>query len=678
MEEKNPLYTEFKGKYNAVPFSAIQPRHYEPAIERGIRIAQDEIEAICSNSETPTFENTIVALERCGKDLDRVLNVFYPLTSALSDDEMMDISMRVAPELSEYSTSITLNERLWNRIKQVYEEKDKYELDAEDTMLLTETYDSFRRSGALLEAQDRETLKKINSELTELTTRFGQNVLKELNTYEIYLKKEDLDGLPHRIVNQAYSEAKAVAREGEYRFNLSQPVYMSFMKYSDRRDLRGKFYRLYTGRNISGEFSNIDVVLRIAALRHEKARILGFDTYADLKLSHTMAGTKERVFKLLDDLADAYRPAQEKEIERLNAFAKDNGLLDDEIKPWDYSYVANKVKEAEYQCDEEQFRPYFPLDAVKKGVFGLAHRLYGISFEPVKDIDVYHPDVEVFEVKDEDGSYLGLLYTDFFPRDSKRPGAWMTDFGGMWREPDGNVHRPHVSIVMNFTKPHGNTPSLLSTSEVGTFLHEFGHSLHGLLANTKYASLSGTNVYRDFVELPSQFNENFLTTPEFLETFARHWQTGEPIPAEMIERLVRARQFGAAYACMRQLNFGILDMKWHTVTGPVKDLATFEREAIEKVKIFEDIDNSLISPQFSHIFSGGYAAGYYSYKWAELLDADAFAAFEENGIYDKKTATSFRKNILEKGGSEYPDVLYRRFRGRDADISALLKRDGIA
>ena len=672
----NPLYNDFKGRYAEVPFSEIKTEHFEPAIERGIKLAKDEIEVICSNEEAPDFKNTIVALEKAGKDLDRVLNVFYPLNSALSDDELMDISLKVAPLLSEYSTSITLNERLWERIKYVYDHRDEYNLDGEDNMLLSETYDSFRRSGALLDEKGREQLKKINAELTELTTVFGQNVLKELKTYRIFLDAEDVEGLPQRIINQAADDAVKAEKPGKYLFNLSQPVYMAVMKYCNSRDVRERFYRLYTGRNISGEFSNSDVVLKIVRLRLEKARLLGYDTYADLKLSHTMAKNKVNVFSLLDKLAEAYRPAQLKEFSELNKFAKERGILTEDMKPWDYSFVANKLKEAKYNCGEEQFRPYFPVDAVVKGVFSLANRLYGISFEKV-NIDVYHPDVEAFEVKDEDGSYLGLLYTDFFPRDNKRPGAWMTDFGGFWIEDDGKEHRPHVSIVMNFTKPHGDSPSLLSTSEVETFLHEFGHALHGLLTKTRYASLSGTNVYRDFVELPSQFNENFLTNEDFLKTFAHHWRTGELIPAEMIANLVRSRQFGAAYACLRQLGFGVLDMMWHTITEPVADVADFEKQAIDKVKVFEDIDNSLISPQFSHIFSGGYAAGYYSYKWAELLDADAFAAFEESGIYNKETATSFRKNILEKGGSVYPDVLYRRFRGRDADISALLKRDGI-
>lgn len=672
----NPLFEDFTGRYGEIPFSKIKTEHYEPAIERGIALARQEIEKIISNPEEPDFENTIVALENAGGDLDRALNVFYPLNSALSDDELMEISLRVAPKLSEYSTSVTLNAELWQRIKTVYERKEEFNLDREDMMLLTETYDSFRRSGALLGEEDREKLRHLNSELTQLTTLFGQNVLKELNTYKIYLKENEITGLPERIVNQAKADADKEGREGEYLFNLSQPVYMSVMKYCDEREVRERFYRLYTGRNIKGEFSNTDIVLKIAALRLEKAKLLGFDTYADLKLSHTMAKTKENVETLLNDLAQAYRPAQLKEFEELNEFASEENLIDGDIKPWDYSYVANKLKEAKYKCDEEKFRPYFPLEAVKQGVFSLAERLYGITFKKV-NVNVYHPDVEAFEVLDSDGSYLGLLYTDFFPRESKRPGAWMTDFRPMKRNPDGTEQRPHVSIVMNFTKPHGDNPSLLSTSEVGTFLHEFGHALHGLFAGSKYSSLSGTNVYRDFVELPSQFNENFLTSPEFLETFARHWKTGEMLPVEMIESLVRSRQFGAAYACMRQLGFGILDMKWHTVMEPVRSVEAFEPEAIDSVKVFDNIPGSLISPQFSHIFAGGYAAGYYSYKWAEALDADAFAAFEENGLYDKKTAASFRKNILEKGGSEYPDILYRNFRGRDASISALLKRDGI-
>lgn len=677
-KNSNPLASPFAGKYGAVPFSSISAGHFAPAIESGIAKALAEIEAICSNPGKPDFSNTIVALERAGADLERALNVFYPLLSALSTPELMDISLKMAPKLSEYSTSITLNERLWQRIKSVYDNRAALGLDTEDSMLLSETYDSFRRSGALLPEQGRDKLRQLNAGLTELTTRFGQNVLKELNTYEIYLTADSLEGLPPRVVEEAAAEAAAKGRQGEYLFTLAQPVYMSFMKYSARRDLREHMYRLYTGRNIDGEHSNMDIVRRITALRLEKARLLGYDTYADYSLAHTMAGSKERVFELLDSLAGAYRPAQLAEFERLREFAAASGLLDGEMQPWDYSYVANKLKEAEYECDEEAFRPYFPLDAVVNGVFSLAGRLYGLSFTGLSDVEVYHPDVKAYEVKDEDGSYLGLLYTDFFPRESKRPGAWMTDFGGEWVNADGSVHRPHVSIVMNFTKPSAGRPSLLSTTEVGTFLHEFGHALHGLLAATKYSSLSGTNVYRDFVELPSQFNENFLTCPDFLNTFARHWSTGEPLPQEMIDRLVRSRQFGAAYACMRQLNFGILDMKWHTITGPVEDVAAFEQEASKAVSMFDPLEHSLVSPQFSHIFAGGYAGGYYSYKWAELLDADAFAAFEEKGVFDRDTARSFRTNILEKGGTEAPDILYRRFRGRDASVDALLRRDGIS
>lgn len=677
INNNNPLLQPFVGRYNQVPFASIKTGHFAPAIEQGIEEALAEIDGICKNEAEPDFRNTIVALERAGRSLEQALNVFYPLLSALSTQELMDISLEMAPKLSEYSTSITLNRQLWQRIKNVYDNRDKWSLDGEDAMLLKETYDSFRRSGALLQDEDRNRLRQLNAELTELTTRFGQNVLQELNRCEVQLGADELDGLPQRIVEEAAAEAAAKGHDGKYLFTLAQPVYMSFMKYSSRRDLREKMYRLYTGRNISGEFSNTDIVRRITALRLEKARLLGYDTYADYSLAHTMSGSKKRVFELLESLADAYRPAQHSEFERLNAFAKENSLIDSDMQPWDYSYVANKLKETQYECDEEQYRQYFPLDAVEKGVFSLATRLYGITFTELDDVEVYHPDVKVYEVNDADGSYLGLLYTDFFPRESKRPGAWMTDFGGEWQEDDGTSHRPLVSIVMNFTKPSGERPALLSTSEVGTFLHEFGHALHGLLAKTKYSSLSGTNVYRDFVELPSQFNENFLTCPEFLKTFARHWRTSEPIPQDMIDRLVKARQFGAAYACMRQLNFGILDMKWHTITEPVDDVESFENKASECVKMFEPLENSLVSPQFSHIFSGGYAAGYYSYKWAELLDADAFSAFEEKGVFDRDTAMSFRRNILEKGGTEAPDELYRRFRGHDASIEALLRRDGI-
>lgn len=674
---ENVFFSEFTGVHGTAPFSAINDSLWEPAIDRGIALAQAEIDAIVSNPEAPTFENTIVALERSGEDLNRVLNVFYPLLSAESNETMMGIAVNASQKLSDYSTSITLNEPLWERIRTVYNQKDNLNLSTEDAMLLQKTYDSFALSGANLQGEDRETFRRLNSELSMRTTEFGQNVLRELNTYEIWLGADDLDGLAESSVTAAAEAAAAKGRPGEYLFTLDQPVYTAFMKNSSRRDLRERMYRLYNGRNMKGDYSNIENIQRISELRSQIGRLLGSNTYADHSLRRTMAENPQAVYRLLDQLRDAYRPALEAELAELTEFASELEGQPVEIMPWDYSYYSNKLKASKYSFDEEALRPYFELDNVVNGVFGLATRLYGLTFTYNPDIEVYHPDVKAYDVKDEDGTFIGVLYTDFFPRAGKRPGAWMTGFKDESIADDGTPSRPHVSIVMNFTKPTAETPSLLTPYEVETFLHEFGHSLHGLLANTKYSSLSGTAVYRDFVELPSQFNENYMSEKEFLDGFARHYQTGEPIPQELVDRLIASSRYGAAYACMRQLNFGYLDMAWHTITEPVADPVAFESAAIETVRIFPDQEGAMISPQFSHIFSGGYAAGYYSYKWAEVLDANAFALFKQNGIFDRATADSFRHNILERGGTEHPAELYRRFRGADPTIDALLERDGI-
>ncbi len=677
-QAQNPFFEEFKGTpHGTAPFDRISLSHYEPAIDRGIKLGLQGVDKIVNNPEAPTFENTIVALENAGQDLDRVLNVFYPLESAMSDDAFMELSVKITPRLSEYSTSISLNEGLWKRIKTVYDNADTTRLSPEDRMLLKRTYESFTRKGALLQGADREKYSKLSSRLSELTTTFGQNTLKELNTYKIWLKAEDLDGLTESAVEAAALAAKENGREGEYLFTLDAPVYSAFMKNSSRRDLREKMWRLYSGRNIKGEYNNIPVMKEIAETRLAIANLLGYKTYADYSLANTMAAKTENVYKLLNSLRDAYKPAQKAEFAELEAFATKMEGKPMQLKPWDYSYYSNKLRNAKYSYDEEELRPYFELNNVIDGVFGLATRLYGVKFVKNPDIPVYHPDVTAFDVKDEDGSYLGVIYTDFFPRASKRAGAWMTEFKGQRVDEEGNNSRPHVTIVMNFTKPTSTKPSLLTPSEVETFLHEFGHALHGLLADSKYGSLAGTNVLRDFVELPSQFNENYLTEKEFLDGFAKHYETGKPIPSELIDRIVASSQYGAAYACFRQLGFGMLDLAWHTITAPVQDPEKFENEALESVSMFEPIAGTMFAPTFGHIFSGGYAAGYYSYKWAEVLDADAFAHFKEHGIFDRATADSFRKNILSRGGTEDPAELYRRFRGHDATIDALLKRDGI-
>ena len=676
-QTSNPLLGTFDTLHGTVPFSKIKVTDYEPAIDEGIRLGLQDVDNICANPATPDFNNTIVALENSGKALSQVLNIFGPLSSAMTDDEMMDISMRISPKLSDYSTTISLNPELWKRVKYVWDNTDQSKLSPEDRMLLKTTYDGFVRSGALLVGEDRETFRRLNTELSELTTRFSQNVLKELNTYEIWLTADDLAGLPEGIVEAAALAAKEKGREGEYLFTLAQPTYMAFMKNSDRRDLREKMYRLYSGRNIKGEYSNLEVIQQIADKRRQLANLLGYPTFADYNLVNTMAEKPENVYKLLNDLRDAYRPAQQREFEEIVAFASEKEGKKIDLMPWDYSYYSNKLKQARYDYDEEALRPYFELSNVIDGVFGLATKLYGLTFKENPAIETYHPDVKAFEVSDRDGSYLGVIYTDFFPRESKSPGAWMTDFKGQWIDADGTNSRPHVSIVMNFTKPTESKPSLLTPYEVETFLHEFGHALHGLLANTRYSSLSGTNVYRDFVELPSQFNENYLTQKAFLDGFARHYQTGEPIPQQYVDKIIASSQFGAAYACLRQLNFGLVDMAWHTTTAPVADPVAFEAEAGASVSMFPAVEGTMVSPQFGHIFGGGYAAGYYSYKWAEVLDADAFAKFEEEGIFSPEAAQAFRDNVLSKGGTQHPAELYRRFRGQDPTIDALLRRDGI-
>lgn len=674
---ENPFFKDYDTPFGTVPFDSIQNSQYEEAVDRGIALGLQEVEAICNQRSMPDFDNTIVALENSGRDLNRVLNVFFNLLSAESDDEMMEISLRISPKLSKYSTDISLNERLWNRIKRVYENREKFNLNPEEQMLLQKTYDSFARSGANLEGEQRDEYRRLSAELSELTTLFGQNVLKELNTYEIRLTADDLSGLPDGIVEQAAQDATAKGYDGEYLFTLAQPTYMAFMKYSERRDLREKFYKLYTSRNTKGEYSNIENIKRIADIRRQIANLLGYKNYAEYSLKESMAGTPEQVYSLLDRLRDAYRPALDAELAELNAFAAETEGEGFEVKPWDYSYYSNKLKNKKYSFDEEELRPYFELNNVIEGVFGLATKLYGVTFTRNDSIQVYHPDVAAFEVKDANGSDLGIIYTDFFPRPGKRPGAWMTEFREERILEDGTSQRPHVSIVMNFTKPTADKPSLLTPYEVETFLHEFGHSLHGLFAQTRFGTLSGTNVYRDFVELPSQFNENYLTEKEFLDGFARHYITGEPIPAELVDRLTASSQYAAAYSCMRQLGFGYLDMAWHTIEQPVDDPVAFEIQATEQVSIFAPVEGTMVAPTFSHIFSGGYAAGYYSYKWSEVLDADAFAKFKETGIFNQETARSFRDNVLSRGGTEDPAELYRRFRGADPSIEALMRRDGI-
>ena len=673
----NPFFGKYKTPYETVPFDKIKITDYEPAFEKGMAEHQKEIDAIVNQRSMPTFENTIEALDRSGQLLSRVANVFFALLSAESTPEMMEISQRISPKLSEHSNNISLNEKLFERIKFVYDKRDLLELTPEQRMLLDETYDSMARQGANLQGEDREKYRALSSELSQLTLTFGQNVLKEQNLFSMELTENDLEGLPQSAIDGAATLAKSKGKEG-YLVNLSYPSYAPFMKYSTRRDLREKLYRAYNSRNLDGEYNNIPVLKRIAEVRMEIAKLFDKPNYAEYKLEHTMAQNSSNVSKLLNQLMEAYKPVAVQEVKEIEGFAIGKEGSDVTIMPWDFSFYANQLKDIKYSLNDEMLRPYFELEHVKKGVFGLATKLYGLTFTKNSKIPVYHPEVEAFEVRDANGKYVGIIYTDFFPREGKRSGAWMTEFKGQWKDEKGNDSRPHVTIVMNFTRPTETAPALLTYDEVETFLHEFGHSLHGLLSEVTYPSLSGTSVYHDFVELPSQFNENYLSEKEFLDGFAVHYKTGEKIPAELVEKIKNAGRFNAAYACVRQLTFGLLDMAWHTISAPVPgDAINFERTAIERTQITPLVDGTAISPQFSHIFSGGYAAGYYGYKWAEVLDADAFAVFKAHGIFDPATAASFRDNILKRGGTENPMVLYKRFKGSEPTIEALMKRDGI-
>lgn len=677
MNEQNPFFTRYNTPHQTIPFNLIRNEHYEPAMMEGMRIQDEEINHIIDNPEPPTFENTIEMLEKSGDLLDRVTTVFGNLMSADTNDEMEAIAEKMMPLLTEHSNNITLNDRLFQRIKSVYEQKDSLHLNKEQEMLLEKTYDGFIRNGANLSETDKGALRKLNTELSMLTLQFSQNHLKATHQYELPITREQLEGVPEHVIASYAQNAKERGKEG-FIVTLEAPSYMPFMKYVKDRDLRKELYMAYNTQCTHDDgFNNIDIVRKIVNCRLQIAQLLGFPTFADYVLKNRMAENKENVFQLLNELLEAYAPAAKKEVERITKLAKETEGADFELMPWDWAFYSNKLKEKEYDLNDELLRPYFELSQVKKGVFGLASRLYGISFMENKNIPVYHPDVKAYDVFDKDGSYLAVLYTDFHPRKGKHAGAWMTNYKEQWIDQDTNS-RPHVSVTMNFTKPQADKPALLTLGEVETFLHEFGHSLHGMFANTTYASLSGTNVYWDFVELPSQFMENYVTEKEFLNTFARHYETGETIPDDLIERIKRAANFNIAYACLRQLSFGFLDMAWYTRTTPFEgDVERYEKEAWQETQLLPAVEGTCMSVQFSHIMSGGYAAGYYSYKWAEVLDADAFSLFQETGIFNTETAASFRENILSKGGTEPPMQLYKRFRGQAPTIHALLKRNGI-
>jgi len=673
----NPFFETYKTPHQTIPFNEIKTEHYFPAFQEGMKQHVVEVDTITNNLEIPTFENTIVALEKSGLLLDKVSLPFYNLLSSETNDELQAIAEKISPLATEHSNSIRLNEKLFERIKAVYLQREKLKLSAEQQMLLKNTYEEFANNGANLSKADKEIYRELSKDLNLLTLQYGQNVLKETNNYSLLITNKDLlSGLPADLLEMLAADAKKAGKTG-WSLNLKATCYVPFLKYADNRDLRRELYMAYTTKCMAGgEFDNVENVRKIANARLKIANLLGYKSYADYELIDRMAENKDMVYDLLNKLLVAYKPAAEKEYADVQAYADKNGAYF-KLQPWDWSYYSEKLKDEKYSVNDELLKPYFELEHVKKGVFGLATRLYGIKFTKNNKIPVYNPEVDAYDVTDEKGKFLAVLYTDFHPRDGKRAGAWMSDFKPQWL--DGKTDsRPHITIVMNFTRPTASKPALLTFDEVKTFLHEFGHSLHGMLTKCTYHSLSGTAVYRDFVELPSQLMENWATQKEFLDGFAVHYKTGEKIPAELIQKIIDSENYNVAYFCLRQLSFGYLDMAWHTLEKPFTgDVIAYEKQAMASTQVLPVIPNTSMSPTFSHIFAGGYAAGYYSYKWAEVLDADAFSVFEKNGIFNPKTAASFRENVLEKGGTEHPMMLYKRFRGQEPTIDALLKRNGI-
>ena len=660
----NPLLTnKFKTPHGTIPFSQIKLEHFEPAIMEGMRLEDEAIQAIISNPEEPTFQNTIAP--RTSELLDTATTIFFNLTSANTNDEMDALAQKLSPLLTEHTNHIMLNEELFLRVKYVYE--------------LENVYQGFLRHGACLSPEEKERFSALQVELSTLTLQFSQNELKQTNAFQLHLtEKEQLSGLPRTAIEAAAQAAQEKGMEG-WLITLHFPSYQPFMTYADNRELRQQLYMAKMTICAHGdEYDNRKIVQRIVNLRREIAQLLGYQTYADYVLTRRMAQDTQHVNQLIDQLLKAYMPVARTELRELQQKARQTEGPDFTLMPWDWAYFSHKLKLERYNLDAEMLRPYFPLQKVREGIFSLATRLYGITFRKNEDIEVYHPDVEAFEVHDEDGSFLAILYADFFPRESKQSGAWMTSYQEQYTDEEGNDIRPHVSIVTNFTKPTSERPSLLTLGEVETFLHEFGHALHGMFSKVKYQGLGGTNVFWDFVELPSQFMENYAVEPEFLNTFAFHYQTGEPIPAALIERIRKSRNFLCGYACVRQLSFCLLDMAYYTRHETLQeDIIPFEQQAWKRAQLLPTIEGTCMSVQFSHIMSGGYAAGYYSYKWAEVLEADAFSLFLKNGIMDRQTAQRFRNEILSRGGTEPPLELYKRFRGQEPTIDALLRRNGL-
>ena len=682
-ERINPFFLPYDTPHYTVPFNRITLADYEEAMMEGIRREDEQIEKIINNPDEPTFENTIIPEDEVkGRKhyydlLSRVESVFFNMLSAETNDEMDALAQKMSPILTKHGNDVSLNPKIFERVKYVYEHHG--ELTPEENCLLEKSYEGFVRSGALLDEAGKDRLRKLTEEASMLSLQFSQNVLKENKAYTLHITDEQqLDGLPNTAREAAHEAAKEHGLKG-WVFTLDAPSYGPFMMYSTQRELRKD---LYMARNTlcikDNDTNNLELCKRLINLRREMAQLLGYDTFADYVMKHRMATKVENVYKLLNDLIEAYKPKAIEEREEVEALAKEEEGAAFKMEPWDLAFYSQLLKKKKYDLDPEMLRPYLELGNVIKGVFGLATRLYGITFKENKDIPVYHPDVKPYEVYDKDGSYLAVLYVDFHPRKGKRDGAWMTEFQGQWIERDGTNVRPHASLVMNFSKPTEDKPALLRLGEVETFLHEFGHSLHGIFANTRFESLSGTNVWWDFVELPSQFMENFAVEKEFLRTFAFHYQTGEPIPDELIEKVIASRNYGAATACLRQVSFGLLDMAYYTHKEEfTEDIISFEKKAWAPAIIDEQRMDTCMTVQFSHIMAGGYAAGYYSYKWAEVLDADAFSVFKKEGIFNQATAQRFRDNILSRGGTEHPMTLYKRFRGQEPTIDALKERDGL-
>jgi len=676
---KNPLLTDSANPYGAPAFDKIRNEHYKPAFEQALIQAREEIESITSSAESPTFANTIEALEFAGRKLSNVAAIFFALNEANTDSLMQEIALEISPMLSEYSNDIILNEKLFERIKSVYVQRDSLNLNEEQSRLLEQTYKGFSRNGANLTGEDKEEFRQINNQLSQLGLKFGQNVLAATNKFFLNITdSSDLKGLPQFVIDMGASEAKERSLSG-WVYTLQSPSYGQFMQYSENRELREKMWKASSRKSFNDEFDNQEIIKETVSLRLKRANLLGYKTHADYVLSDNMAKSSAKVSAFLDELLEKSLPFAKKELEQIKAYAAKNGFRE-ELMPWDFSYYSEKYKNEKFSLNDEMLKPYFELTSVEKAAFDLAGKLYGLSFTENKSIPVYHPDVKVFEVTDEDGTFLSLLYVDYFPRASKRGGAWMTSFREQYIM-DSVEYRPFVTLTLNFTKPTEKSPSLLTFYEVTTLLHEFGHALHGMMAEGSYPSLTGTNVVRDFVELPSQIMENWAVESEFLSSFAKHYQTGELIPDELIHKIKEAKNYLSGYKSVRILSFSINDMAWHmlsdtTVVANVK-VDEFERKAIEKTQLLPLIEQTCSSTSFGHIFSGGYSAGYYSYKWAEVLEADAFSLFKEKGIFNKEVADSFRENILSKGNLRDADVLYRAFRGHDPEPEALLVKLGM-